>query len=113
MSEQSGTHPTWCVGDHGPDGGHSSRAVTVEPEGPGLTRAVLNLWQPPHGPVMVAVELSSDGDEEAMLYLFSLADRRELWKALQCLGQLIEEAGRCVAAGQDLDEREVLQTLAT
>src|SRR5215204_6689702 len=69
VSGQRGTHPAWCTGDHSPDGGHSSEAVIVEPDGEGLTRAVLYLWQPPGSPVMLAAELSGDQDGEAMLYL--------------------------------------------
>lgn len=93
MSGQSGTHPVWCTCDHSAEGGHSSETVIVEPDGAGLTRTALYLWQPPGGPVVVAAELSGDGDEEAMLYLFSLAGMRELRKALRDLGRLIESAG--------------------
>lgn len=93
MSEHSGTHPAWCTGDHFLDGAHSSAPVVIEPDGAGLTRTVLYLWQPQDSPVMVAAELSGDGDEEAMLYLFSAGGMAELRKALGDLGQLAGGTG--------------------
>jgi len=65
----------------------------VEPDGESSTRAVLYLWQPPGSPVMVAAELSGDRDEEAMLYLFSLAGMQQLRKAVRNVGRLIERTG--------------------
>lgn len=93
LSGPGEAHPAWCTGDHSLEGGHSSQAVTVEPDGMGYARALLYLWQPPGSPVMVAAELSADGDEAAMLYLFSLAGAEELRRVVHGLGQLAEEAG--------------------
>lgn len=93
MSGQGGAHPAWCTGDHPLEGGHSSQAVTVEPDGMGYTRALLYLWQPPGSPVMVAAELGADGDKAAMLHLFSPAGAEELRKVVHGLCRLAEGPG--------------------
>jgi len=88
MSEQSATHPAWCTRNHSPDGGHVSEAVIVGPDASGSTHAVLYLWQQPGSSAMVAAELTGDGDDEAMLYLFTLEGTEKLRRAVGDLGRM-------------------------
>jgi len=92
MNEQSQAHPDWCNRSHSPDGAHSSEPITLD-QGEGYTGAVLYLWKPPGSPVMVAAELSGDGDEETMLYLFSVDQGRSLGEAVRQLLGLLEGGG--------------------
>lgn len=91
MNEEGQAHPDWCTRSHSPDGAHSSEPITLDQEDAGYTGAVLYLWHPPGSPVMVAVELSGDEDEEAMLYLFSVERGRRLGDAVRQLLELLEE----------------------
>lgn len=88
MSEQGATHPAWCTRNHSPNGGHANEAVIVEPGAAGSTLAVLYLWQQPASSAMVAAELTGDGDDEAMLYLFTPEGTEKLRKAVGDLGRM-------------------------
>ncbi|HET8661609.1 MAG TPA: hypothetical protein VFM55_21755 [Micromonosporaceae bacterium] len=87
-SEPGGGHPTWCTRSHPPQVPHSSDITTVKQDRAGHACAVVYLWQPPGKPLMLAAELTSDGDDEPHLYLFSVEAVRQLGRVASQLVQL-------------------------
>lgn len=92
MNGQSQFHPGWCMNAHSSEEAHASQPITLD-QGAGYTSAVLYLWRPPGSPVMIAMELSGDGHEEALLYLFSIEEAERLQEAVQQLAE--------ISSGQD------------